>query len=120
YLPTATVEAAPSRPSRAPWAARGALLGLLALHAVNLRHVMFSSETRGERRGFYHPDIDGLDGAKLLRGSLPPRSRFVSADRNPVLFYNSRHQGYFADNTGVASLLRCADGRAEHILVPRR
>lgn len=108
---------APGRQTR--WVARAGLLGLVALQALNLRHVMFSKQTRGERRGFYHLDINGVDGAQLLRRSLPPGARFVSADRNPVLFYNSQHQGFFAEDTSVPALLRCAAGRADHILVPR-
>ncbi len=100
------------------WGNGVALFGLLALHAWNTQSVLFAKATRGEYRGFYHMDKDVVATASMLREHLPEGARFVSVDRNPAFFYNSRHQGFFTEHARLGEVLSCAQGRADYVLVP--
>ncbi|MCB9589047.1 MAG: glycosyltransferase family 39 protein [Polyangiaceae bacterium] len=100
------------------WGNRTLLIALLALHGWNTQSILFAETKRGEHRGFYHTDNDIIATASLLKQHLPPGARFVSVDRNPAFFYNSEHQGFFTERTGLSQVLSCAKGRADYALVP--
>ncbi len=44
---------------------------------------------------------------ELVRQHVPAHERFVSTDRNPTLYYNSRHQGWFVEPVNARALRRC-------------
>jgi hypothetical protein len=95
------------------------LVVLLAFQLLMSWHRLWGNPDKGFSP-YFAEDLGAREGVELTRTHIKDE-RFVSSDRNPSLFYNSGHQGFFINDYSIAGVLRCLErSRTRYLLVDRQ
>jgi hypothetical protein len=96
---------------------RGLLAALLIVQAMVTHHVLYAADNKGH---YFAENTRYIEPAQALRKHLPEGALFVSTRRDPQLFWNSGHRGYFASSDKFSVISACMQGTTEWALVDMR
>ncbi len=95
-------------------------LGLVvALHGAITASVLWGNSPHASVEGasYFTEDLRLREPIDALQQLLPADALFVTTERDPRLYWNSHHRGYFCDSKKVPDLVRCSNGTSGYLLL---
>jgi hypothetical protein len=98
------------------------LAGLLAVHAAITAFVLWgnSSSASIEGSSYFTQNLTLRPAIEAIQHFVPVDAPIVSTERDPRLYWNSRHRGYFSDSTNLSDILLCMDDTSDYLLLAAR
>lgn len=93
------------------------LLGLAGIYLATASHILIGPSGRWQQ-GYFGADVSPAlkEATRLVRENLAPGEKFVSTERHPAIFFNSRHRGWFYEGDDTLGFIGCAGPDASTIL----
>jgi hypothetical protein len=95
---------------------------LLAVHGAITATVLWGASANASVEGpsYFTQDVGLREPIDAVSRLVPRDALLVSTERDPRLYWNSHHRGYFCHSNKTADILACMNGSTDYLLVGLR